>query len=375
VTAPKPSSPKPSSSRGRRLAFNLSTGADTGGAAIREVEAFRAHAARTDLSPSERSEWEVRAMVAADLVYSIAQIEKYWEAADVIHLNHTLHGFTWYDKGRDRPIVLEHHGLHRGAFDIDFAGSIAAATELGAVQIGSTANLELFGPIVWAPIPYDLEALAAIRTQVLAKRRSASPASPTSPDILTIAHAPTNRAIKGTDAFIAALQSMQDVGLPVRALLIEKTTHKACLALKAEADVFVDQLILGYGCNAIEAWAMGIPVVGGITDPKWHKHMQARWGGAARMPLFEATEATLAKRLTQLLLSPDLREEYAQRGLEHVRKWHTQAYSVKQMSQIYATAPQVHPPKYSSPPTHLTHQERIKLLRANRAELHRQRGV
>ena len=37
---------------------------------------------------------------------------------------------------------------------------------------------------------------------------------------------------------------------------------------KGRADVFVDQMILGYGCNAIEAWGMGIPVIAGVDPEK-----------------------------------------------------------------------------------------------------------
>lgn len=356
-----------------RLAFNLSTGADTGGAAIREIEAFRSPAGRAlDLG------WEVRGMVAAtnyiayqeDVPHSLSRLEALYNAADVIHLNHTLHGHLWYDKGREKPTILEHHGLHKGSFDIDFPGAIAQATRMGCIQIGSTANLELFGPITWAPIPYDLNALAKIRAQALAGARSKAGAfaqGHADDDVLTIAHAPTNRAVKSTEVFIAAVNQLIAVGLPVRPLLIEKKSHAECLQLKAKADIFVDQLTLGYGCNAIEAWGMGIPVIGGVTNHKWRRHMIARWGS---MPLFEATEENLAKRITALVISQRLRQEFAELGLAHVRRWHTQAGHVKLMSEIYSSAKPTQSPAQQSL-THLTHADRLVLLRANRAELRR----
>jgi hypothetical protein len=318
-----------------------------------------------------------------DLSYSLAGIERHWEAAKVVHLNHTLHGFLWYDKGRHRPLVLEHHGLHRGAFNIDFKGVIKQCNELGITQIGSTANLELFGPITWAPIPYDLDQLALTRKQVQAKLRGPGPHDPCvrpkdyDPDVLTIAHAPTNREIKSTAAFINAMKLLTEIGLPVRMLLIENKTHAECLRLKAQADIFVDQLTLGYGCNAIEAWGMGIPVIGGIADPAWRKHMAKRWAPdhsvpqtseaiKEAFPFFDATEASLVKALTALVTRPHLREEYAERGLTHVKRWHSQAGHVKQMVEIYEAAPE--PRLIERPALHLTHKERLALLRSNRAE-------
>jgi hypothetical protein len=347
--------------------FNLSTGADTGGAAIRSVEAFRSQAGFL-------SGWSVRSMVASsnyidyapDVPYSMDRLRQLYKEAEVIHLNHTLHGHSWYDDGQGKPVVLEHHGLHKGAFDIDFEAAIKAACDLGALQIGSTANLELFaesGVIRWAPIPYDLAWLQAIRgrAQTSLSGRGHG-ARYQDPSVLTIAHAPTNRAIKSTEAFIAAIASLKAKGLPIEGLLIERKSNLECLSLKAKADIFVDQLVLGYGCNAIEAWGMGLPVVGGISDPTWRVHMQARWGG---MPLYEATEANLVDRLEALVLSSDLREEFIERGQTHFLRHHTQRAHVKLMADIYEEASQ-HPTKIGTSMKGMSHAQRLVLLRANR---------
>lgn len=344
----------------KSLAFNLSTGADTGGAAIREVEAF---AAVPD------SDWEVHSMVAAsnyiqyprDLHYSMPALLEAYAKADVVHLNHTLHGHRWYDGGRGKPIVLEHHGLHQGAFDIDFEGSIQAGIDIGAVQIGSTVNLELFGPpgtIEWAPIPYDLLALRAMRT------RSAGPT-------VRIAHAPTNRAIKSTDAFLAAMSSLEARGFKVETVLIEQATHEQCLKAKATADILVDQLVLGYGCNAVEAWGMGLAVVGGFADLGWAEYARVRYDLRASptgLPFMSATEATLESVLEKLILEPALRQMWADIGSAHVLRWHTQAAAAAQMSRIYASVPGSLPSQI--PPKglpHMTRKQALQRLRANRA--------
>ena len=352
-------STKPTKLAATKLAFNLSTGADTGGAAIREVEAFRSTAGLS-------SGWQVRSMVSSsnyirypqDLAYSISELCELYAESDVVHLNHTLAGHSRYDDRQGKPIVLEHHGLHKDSFVVDFEGSIAQAARAGAVQIASTANLELFAPpgvIRWVPISYDLDWLRSIHTQ--AQRQLVS-----YPSVLTIAHAPTNRAIKSTEAFIEAMRTLIGEGLPLRMLLIEHVSHAECLALKAQADVLVDQLELGYGCNAIEAWGMGIPVVGGIAHRDWYGHMTQRWGG---MPLFEATGATLTDRLRELITNPRLREEYAARGTEHFLVHHTQEHHVQLMKEVYESAKPSVPS--ASRARGLNHAQRLALLRENRS--------
>lgn len=362
-----------------RLAFNLSTGADTGGAAIREVEAFKAHppVELTDASDSvprylDRKEWTVHAMVAAtnyigytqDVPYSVQALLDLYDRADVVHLNHTLHGHTWYDRGQGKPIVLEHHGLHKGSFDIDFESSIAAGIELGATQIGSTVNLELYAPpgvISWAPIPYDLQSLRDLRKKLFKP----------SPSVIRIGHAPTVRAVKSTETVINAVETLKKRGFPVQMVLIEHQTHEETLKLKAgQVDIYVDQLKLGYGCNAIECWGMGIPVVAGVSDyPDWRDHMIRRFG-AGRLPFFEANEENLVERLAAIVASPFLQETWSMVGLAHAFRFHDQVASVHQMSAIYDRAAERHskinPAALLLARGALSHEERLRMLRAAR---------
>jgi hypothetical protein len=352
-----------------KSAFNLSTGADTGGAAIREVEAF--HIA------GKASGWSVHSMVCGynyihypeDIRFNMGVLHNLYDAADVMHLNHTLHGYKWYDHGQGKPVVLEHHGLHKGSFDVDFEASIADAKELGAIQIGSTANLELFGPITWVPIAYSLDWLQAIRA-------SQQP-QPLDGELrpIIIAHAPTNRAIKSTQVFLSACSSLKARGFNIEMLLIERLPHLECLRLKARADILVDQLQLGYGCNAIEAWGMGIPVVGGISDPAWRAHMVRRWG---RMPMAEASEETLEAVLARLIKSPAMRKDYTALGQAQFDQWHTPQAHVASMSGIYEEA-LTHPSKPNldllNRFTGFNHDQRLRLLQENRKlQAARERG-
>lgn len=315
-----------------KKAFILATGADTGGAAIRVVEAFS-----TD--HGQQSGWSVRSMVAADnyihynddLPYSRLGLEANYDGATVVILNNTLAGHFWYDNGQGKPTVLMHHGVHEGHFTQSIEQVVAEARDIGAVQIASTVNLELYAPkgvIRWAPIPYDLRALETLRLNTY----EPSP-------LVRIAHAPTDRAVKSTQAVIAATQSLKDCGYPVELLLIERKSHAETIALKAKyADILVDQLALGYGNNAIEAWGLGIPVVGGVSASKeWREHMLKRYNSKI-LPFYEANESNLVEILAKLVDSAGLRDLWAGFGIEHVWRFHSEAVVTDLLAEVYDQA-------------------------------------
>lgn len=354
-----------------KKAFILATGADTGGAAIRVVEAFATPA-------GQQTGWSVRSMVAADnyihytadLPYSRLGLEAEYDASDVVVLNNTLAGHFWYDAGQGKPTVLMHHGIHEGHFTQSIEQVVAEASDIGAVQIASTVNLELYAPkgvIRWAPIPYDLRALETLRLNTY----EPSP-------LVRIAHAPTDRAVKSTDRILAAVQLLKDRGYPVALLLIERKSHAETLALKAQyADILVDQLALGYGNNAIEAWGMGIPVVGGVNASKeWRDHMLKRYDRPI-LPFYEANESNLVEILAKLVDSAGLRDLWAGFGVEHVWRFHSEASVTPLLAEVYDRA--VQSPTKAIPQGGLlnrrsdralrgmNHDQRLALLREARA--------
>jgi len=113
----------------------------------------------------------------------------------------------------------------------------------------------------------------------------------------------------------------------------------------------VDQLHLGYGCNAIEAWALGIPVVGGISDPAWRAHAVARYGlseAPQGLPMAEATEATLEAVLAAMVASSAMRDDWAAIGALHVKRWHSEPAVTALAAAIWSEA--VNKPTLRSPP-------------------------
>jgi hypothetical protein len=295
--------------------FSLATGADTAGIGAGLAHAFR------------RSDVELRSMVATvnyigypvDLRRNRRRLERFYDRADVVLLHNTLHGHDWYDAGQGKPTVLMHHG--RTPIE-PFREMVERAASIGAVQIGSTLDLSVFGPVEWAPPPVDIKAMMEIRSKVVRSGK------------LRIGHAPTNRDLKGTTDFLAAMDRLS-TRYDVESVLIERTSWRDCLQRKATIDVLFDQPILGYGSNAIEAWAMGIPVMAGVADQTVRAAMLERW---TILPFIETSTRTLEEDMERVIVNGDLRDEYGRIGAAHVQRWHSEAAVVERMTDIFGRA-------------------------------------
>ena len=179
------------------------------------------------------------------------KVEALYRRADIVHIMQwpRVVDPSWPKK----PMLYHHHGTvfrHHASAYVDLA-------RRGDKYIVSTLDLYLYGPdvLTWQPNVCDLDALPK---RVPHKG-------------LRIAHAPTNRNGKSTAAFLAACDRLRrDVEIEVD--LIERVTHAECIRRKAMADIYYDQVLVGYGVNAIEAWGMGIPVIAGASKAQAAAH-------------------------------------------------------------------------------------------------------
>lgn len=295
--------------------LNVPRGQDTGACGIRTKWAFGKY----------RPDWTYD-MVGGSRNYMITPVDRprhemldLWQRADVVHFRND---FAHQERigAPDRPAVLHHHGTH---FRSLHESLNAEAARRRAVQLVSTLDLWLIHPDTteWLPSPYDLEWLAGFR-------------QPHEDDgVLRIAHAPTDRRIKSTQPLLAAVDRLRAEGMPVELIMIEKAEWGDCLRLKGTADVYFDQVILGYGNNAIEAWGMGIPVIAGGA-PGTLDEMVRRFGS---LPFIQADEGTIYAALVQAA-DPIERKEWADRGLTHVQQWHDEKAVVDQLADVYTRA-------------------------------------
>jgi hypothetical protein len=212
-----------------------------------------------------------------------------------------------------KPAVIQHHGTY---FRDNHKRLIREQRSRKAIGLASTLDLWAMYPddLEWLPAPYDGEWLRSFRKPS---------------DVLTIAHAPTNREIKGTAAFLAACERLSRQ-VEVRVVLIENRAWDECLRLKGQADIYYDQTELGYGNNAIESWGMGIPVIAGAADATLET-MSNRFP----LPFYSATESTLYHVLLDLASSQVKRDYWARRGAEHFARFHDDRVVVPQLQDIY----------------------------------------
>lgn len=84
---------------------------------------------------------------------------------------------------------------------------------------------------------------------------------------LVFAHAPTNRAVKGTERIISAYHAVVSQGYNCSLELVEGVSNIEALKKYENSDIVIDQLFAGwYGVLAVEAMALGKPVIAYIRD-------------------------------------------------------------------------------------------------------------
>jgi glycosyltransferase involved in cell wall biosynthesis len=267
------------------------------------------------------SDWRYRAVRGAPSYLQFPEhtpwdwdsILEYWREADVVHVHDGFYNLPQPHK----PMVVTFHGT---GFRKTPDNHLQLAARVGALPVVSTLDLWLLAPddVIWAPQIDDLDRLATYRQQNFGKLR--------------IGHAPTNRSLKSTDVFLRACERLShDIELEV--VLIEGKPWAECLPIKGTCDIFFDQTAFGYGGNAIECWAMGIPVVCGAPDATLDEYTR-RFGA---LPFVDVDEASIYYGLAELV-EPSTRARWGAAGRAHVEQHHSQEVGVARLTHIYERA-------------------------------------
>ncbi len=140
--------------------------------------------------------------------------------------------------------------------------------------------------------------------------------------VVYVAHAPNHRGVKGTEFLLRAIRALQDEGLRVELILIERMQNEQVRQiLMHQADILVEQLILGYALNAIEGMACGLPVVSNLDEMDM-KLTFRRWSFLDECPIVSATPEDIADVLRKLITRPDLRAELGAASRLYAEKYH-----------------------------------------------------
>ncbi|NLJ70251.1 MAG: glycosyltransferase family 4 protein [Clostridiaceae bacterium] len=141
-----------------------------------------------------------------------------------------------------------------------------------------------------------------------------------------IVHAPSKRSRKGTNYLLEALKKIE---LQYELILVENKTQAEALEIYQEADIVFDQISVGtYGVFAIEAMALGKPVLTYISDEMKEKLPDS-------LPIISVTPYNLKTEIETLLVNSDLRREIGDKGREYVREFHDYRKNAKLLKDIY----------------------------------------
>ena len=246
------------------------------------------------------------------------QIVRWWAEADAVHLHDGFHQMparrrsglvvTWHGTGfrEASEVLLRQQKRHRG---------------IGTV---STLDLWLLAPddVEWLPAPHDTESYQRIRAGI-----------PREDGPLRIGHAPTNRALKHTENFLAACERLA-TETEIEVVLIEGCDWVDSITLKATCDIWYDQVAFGYGGNGIEAMAMGIPVICGAQDATLEEY-ERRFRS---LPFVLADAGTIYDALAHLASSPGIRESWGLRGQAHAEAFHSYPAVADRLEPLYYRA-------------------------------------
>jgi glycosyltransferase involved in cell wall biosynthesis len=118
---------------------------------------------------------------------------------------------------------------------------------------------------------------------------------------LRLIHAPNHRGLKGSGHILKAVEELRREGLAIELAIVENVPNEKMPALINNADVVVDQLVLGwYGMFAIEGMALGKPVVCHIRPAYRDFYVAAGLIDAGELPLVDCTIFTIKDTLRRL---------------------------------------------------------------------------
>ena len=131
-----------------------------------------------------------------------------------------------------------------------------------------------------------------------------------------VVHAPSNSETKGTKFVRAAVENLQKKGLAFEYREVTGLTHSEALKVYSEADIIVDQLMLGaHGVFSVEAMALGKPVICYILPELEPTYPEG-------FPIINANPDTIESVLEEWIQRPEDRHTLGIRSREYAERVH-----------------------------------------------------
>lgn len=295
----------------------LSNGDDNGGVGAALKFAFDRWIPEIEVRAVRQKDNFIR--FAGDItVRDFAEVMPLYREADIVHFMDKASAVDWAPGWQGKRLLMHHHGL---AFKAHTAnGIVEFCRSHGIVQIAALPGLTQYAPkeIEWLPNPCDVEKMQKIREEVWRPSRR-----------VRVGQTPAQRGPNATEIFLDAYRSVSN---RADLILTERVDWETCLRQKAVADVGFDSFISGYGLAGMEYMAMGIPLISGSLDTYTERRIASEVG---YLPYLSATASNLRLRLAEMVDTPQMRKDYALRGLDFSAKVHAEHRVAGRLAQIY----------------------------------------
>lgn len=151
------------------------------------------------------------------------------------------------------------------------------------------------------------------------------------PDEIEIMHAPTSRANKGTEFVIEAIKKLEEEDkFNIKFTLCENMSHSELMKKYESCDIFIDQVLGGYGTAAIEAMAIGRPTISYIRDVHFNEeHFPTG------IPVISANKDTIYEVLKGVLLNKKDLIKIGKDSRKFVENYHDVKVLTKKLIEFY----------------------------------------
>jgi hypothetical protein len=151
-----------------------------------------------------------------------------------------------------------------------------------------------------------------------------------------IVHSPTNRGAKGSETILGCLNLLtKHYGERIEVILVENMTNKEALRIYAQADLAIDQILIGwYGGFAVEMMKMGKPVMAFIREEDL-KFIPKEMAEECQQAIINVNPSSLYEKLCFLLENPEILRRYREAALDYVHRWHNPVYVAEITKSIY----------------------------------------
>jgi len=139
-----------------------------------------------------------------------------------------------------------------------------------------------------------------------------------------IVHAPNHMAVKGSAFVEKAIQRLIEEGYLIQYDCLHGKNNDEVLKIVENADIVVDQLIIGWhGIFAIEAMAFGKPVIARTREDLLKAYEEMGCLEKGEVPLIDARPTTIYEVLKNLLDHPETWEKIGKKSRTYVEKYHS----------------------------------------------------